>query len=51
MLCMCMQLVKEKDLDLSTVKYFVVDECDKVLDKPGEAHGVIIWLSLAEAEP
>ena len=30
------QLVREKDLNLKDVKYFIVDECDKVLDKAGE---------------
>lgn len=32
---LCLQLVKEKDLNLRDIRFFVVDECDKVLDKAG----------------
>ena len=36
MLTICgMQLLRSKDLSLSTVRFFVIDECDKVLDKTG----------------
>lgn len=39
---MGLQLVRDKDLSLKDVKYFIIDECDKVLDKPGECfHGPI----------
>lgn len=30
------QLATEKALNLMTVRHFVVDECDKVLEKLGE---------------
>jgi superfamily II DNA/RNA helicase len=30
------QLANEKALNLSTVRHFVIDECDKVLEKLGE---------------
>lgn len=30
------QLALEKDLNLKSVKFFVIDECDKVLEKLGE---------------
>lgn len=38
--CAALQLALEKDLKLGQVKFFVIDECDKVLEKLGE------WLSL-----
>ena len=31
-----LQLALEKDLKLNQVKFFVIDECDKVLEKLGE---------------
>ena len=32
------QLLREGDLKLGSIRFFVIDECDKVLDKSGEAH-------------
>ena len=29
------QLLRSKDLSLSSIRFFVIDECDKVLDKTG----------------
>jgi len=34
------QLATEKALNLATVRHFVVDECDKVLEKLGEYIGL-----------
>jgi superfamily II DNA/RNA helicase len=34
-----LQLALEKDLNLKQVKFFVIDECDKVLEKNGEEQG------------
>ena len=31
------QLLREGDLKLGSIRFFVIDECDKVLDKSGEA--------------
>jgi hypothetical protein len=31
-----LQLALEKDLNLKQIKFFVIDECDKVLEKNGE---------------
>ena len=31
-----LQLGKEKALDMSNVRFFVLDECDKMLEKLGE---------------
>lgn len=36
--CFCVQLVTEKSLGLKQLKFFVIDECDKVLEKSGEQH-------------
>lgn len=35
-----LQLANEKALNLSTVRHFVIDECDKVLEKLGECLGM-----------
>jgi hypothetical protein len=37
------QLGKQKDLNLSHLRHFVLDECDKVLEKLGEC--LLPWLS------
>jgi superfamily II DNA/RNA helicase len=34
--CLLLQLALEKDLNLKQIKFFVIDECDKVLEKLGE---------------
>jgi hypothetical protein len=34
--CCALQLALEKDLNLKQIKFFVIDECDKVLEKNGE---------------
>jgi hypothetical protein len=36
--CCCPQLVTEKSMSLKQLKFFVIDECDKVLEKSGEQH-------------
>jgi ATP-dependent RNA helicase UAP56/SUB2 len=33
-----LQLVKRKDLDLSNISMFVLDECDKMLEETGKTH-------------
>lgn len=35
-LAACSQLARENALKLSTVRHFVLDECDKMLEKLGE---------------
>lgn len=36
---MCAQLAQEKTLKLATVRHFVLDECDKMLEKVGGRQG------------
>jgi len=35
-LLLCVQLAKEGALNLKTVKHFILDECDKMVEKLGE---------------
>ena len=39
-------LVKKKDLDLSSLQIFVLDECDKMLEETGrpQMHGLTPWI-------
>jgi hypothetical protein len=39
------QLATEKHLNLKQLKFFVIDECDKVLEKHGE-FGAALWALL-----
>jgi len=40
-----LQLVKRKDLDLSNLKIFVLDECDKMLEETGKTPPTLVITS------
>ncbi len=42
--CSLAQLAKENALPLKHVRFFVLDECDKMLEKLGERRG-LAWLA------
>ncbi len=38
---LCLQLAKQGALNLKTIRHFIIDECDKVLENIGEDKSVI----------